>query len=156
MVAQYPERVPVRAAPKVLDGFVSFPEEIGGDDRGLDQRAREYVEVVANAQLVELAGEPQQLRDTCQKPHDGCLGKAVSDRVSPAVAPQRDQSKGVGYVLAQGKRKAVDVLERLQTLQETRVLVLAPDSVVFVHVATGESYSSIGWLAIVTWPVSPS
>ena len=74
MVAQYSERVLVRAPPEVLDGPVSFPQEIGGDDRRLDQRAREHGEVLGIVPLVELADESEQLSDACQKPDDGCVG----------------------------------------------------------------------------------
>ena len=66
MVAQYPERVLVRAPPEVLYDLVSFAHKVGGDDSGLDKGAGEHGKVIAVVEFVEPADEAEELRDAGQ------------------------------------------------------------------------------------------
>ena len=88
-----PERVLVRATPEVLYGLVSLAHKVVSDDSGLDKGAGEHGKVVAIAELVELAGEAEELRDAGQQTDEGRIGKPVSGRVSIWVAQQREQGK---------------------------------------------------------------
>ena len=72
----------------------------------------------------------------------GASARPYPEGVSTGVAPKRDQAIGAGYVLAEGQRKPVDVIERLEVVEKSLVLVLEPDSVAFFHAATN---SEGGW-----------
>ena len=89
--------------------------------------------MIAIALLVELADESQQLRDACQKPDDGCVGKAVSGGVTIRVALKRDQMIGAGHVLAEGQCEPVDIVKRFEAVDKTVLLVLAPDFLDLFH-----------------------